>query len=72
MDISKEKLQESLKVITGKMHRNKETLEKCATSQRDLDKVKNIALIEITRLQGEERAIKALLLTFEPPTGDKK
>lgn len=73
MDISKQKLQESLDNIQEKKAVQKDRLKKTAKAKQDLVIVEQTTLLEMARLEGEERAVKLLLSTFEPPIeGDKK
>lgn len=67
-NITKEQLQEKLKAIATAKSKTREMLEKCAVSQKELDNVKSTTLIELTKLQGEERVIQELLklCTVEP------
>ena len=66
--ITKEQLQESLKNIDAAKRKGKDVLEKCTVSQKELDQVRNTTLVELAKLEGEERAIKHLLklCTVEP------
>jgi hypothetical protein len=71
-NISKEKLEEGLGNIEKKITEQREILQKCAQSERELVNVKNTSLLELAKLQGEERALKGLLSTFAPIEGGKK
>lgn len=70
--ITKENIQEKLKIVAENMRKSKDMFEQCAKSQKDLDQVKSHTLIEMTKLQGEERALKELLSTVDTPEKEDK
>ena len=63
--ITKEKLQEQLESVQGAVKKSNETVRELNRKMQALSTSKNTELVELAKLNGEERALKRLLSTLD-------
>lgn len=70
--ITKKELQEKLKSISTKRMEHTKHIEECNKGFRILEQKKAGFMLELAKLNGEERVIRELLSTVEPPKKSEK
>lgn len=71
-NITKEQLEQKIKDILAKRSKLFSEIKDHEAEVKTIQAKRNMCLLELAKLEGEERAVKDLLSTFEPPKEDEK